>query len=134
MPGDDDTSIEWLERDSRPWVLFALQPDQLTARMTITYLEAGGIEARVGTTSGHYCVEVPQGQLEQARAVYTPAESGVMPPMQEISRKTGVHTGVHLKLRLTEPRRKERKRAIGKWALRLAVVAGITALLLLIID
>lgn len=132
MPGDDDTSIEWIERDSRNWVLFAHQPDQVTARMTVTYLETGGVEARVGSQHGHYCVEVPEGQLEEAYAVYTPPESGVMPPMQEDSRKTGVHTGVHLKIRLTEANRKKRRRRLGIWALRLVVIAILTALLLVI--
>src|SRR5690606_20329324 len=96
MPGDDDTDVQWVKRDSREWVVFAMQPDQLTARMTCTYLESGGIEARVGTHSGHYCVEVPEEQFESAFQVYTPPDSGILPAM-EVSRKTGIHTGVHLK-------------------------------------
>ena len=133
MPGDDDTSIEWIARDSRNWVLFAHQPDQVTARMTVTYLETGGIEARVGSQHGHYCVEVPEGQLEEAYTVYTPPESGVMPPMQENSAKTGVHTGRRLRLGLTEPGRKERTRTVGKWLLRALVLAILTALVLVIL-
>ena len=100
--------------------------------MTVTYLESGGVEARVGSQHGHYCVEVPETQLEEAYAVYTPPESGVMPPMQEESRKTGVHTGVHLKIRLTEASRKKRVQRLGKWALRLVVIAVLTGLLLVI--
>lgn len=132
MPGDEDTSIEWIERDARNWVLFALQPDQVTARMTVTYLETGGIEARVGTQQGHYCVEVPEQQLEEAYSVYTPPESGVMPPMQEDSRKTGVHTGVHLKIRLTQAARKKRMRGLGKWVLRIVVLGTLIALVMLV--
>lgn len=132
MPGDDDTGIEWIERDRRNWVLFAHQPDQITARMTVTYLEAGGVEARVGSQGGSYCVEVPETQLENAYSVYTPPESGVLPPMQEESRKTGVHTGVHLKIRLTKATRQRRMRSAGKWLLRVLVVAILAGLILVI--
>jgi hypothetical protein len=133
MPGDDDTGIEWVERDSRTWVLFAHQPDQLTARMTVTYLETGGVEARVGSQGGRYCVEVPEGQLEQAYTVYTPPDSGVLPPMQEDSGKTGVHTGRRLRQRLTETAPPEKGYLrLGLWALRLAVIAIMAGLLLLV--
>ncbi|MCB9893983.1 MAG: hypothetical protein H6839_06035 [Planctomycetes bacterium] len=133
MPGEDDTNVEWVKRDSREWVVFAHQPDQLTARMTCTYLESGGIEARVGTQAGHYCVEVPLEQLEDAFTVYTPPDSGVLPAM-EVSRKTGIHTGVHLRDMLknqqasgaSEPRRSRRL----LWLFRLVVLAVLVALLL----
>ena len=134
MPGDDDTNVEWVQRDSREWVLFAHQPDQLTARMTCTYLESGGIDARVGTHAGHYCVEVPLEQLETAYTVYTPADSGVLPAM-EVSRKTGIHTGVHLRDMLkkagSEADEPQRGRSI-RWVLRLVVVAALVGLLLLL--
>ncbi|MCA8914360.1 MAG: hypothetical protein KDB90_03025 [Planctomycetes bacterium] len=134
MPGEDDTNVEWVKRDSREWVLFAHQPDQLTARMTCTYLESGGIDARVGTQAGHYCVEVPLEQLETAYTVYTPADSGVLPAM-EVSRKTGIHTGIHLREMLknagSEADEPERGRAL-RWVLRLVVIAALVGLLLLV--
>jgi hypothetical protein len=135
MPGEDDTNVEWVKRDSREWVLFAHQPDQVTARMTCTYLETGGVEARVGTHGGQYCVEVPLDQLETAYTVYTPPESGVLPAM-EVRSKTGIHTGVHLRDMLKNPKPAEPEKHVGgwllRWLLRVILLAVLAGLLLLI--
>jgi hypothetical protein len=130
---DEHSDIQWFERDAREWVLLAYQPDQLTARMTCTYLEAGGVEGRVATSQGRYCVEVPAAMLEVALTVYTPSESGVLPAMQEETRKTGIHTGRFLREQLAQRAEPARERAgAGKWLLRLVVIAILVALLLLI--
>lgn len=137
MTAAEDTDIEWLERDSREWVLFAHQPDQLTARMTCTYLEAGGVEARVASHSGRYCVEVPAAQLENAMQVYSPVESGVLPAMQEDSRKTGIHTGTFLREQLKKqpaPKPQARGSGVGRWLLRLVVMAVLAGLIFLILS
>jgi hypothetical protein len=137
MAGEEDTDIRWVERDSREWVLFAHQPDQLTARMTCTYLETGGVEARVGSQGGNYCVEVPATQIDRAFAVYQPADSNITPPMDEQSRKTGVHTGKHLRESiLKQARKQERKRRNPAllWLLRVLVIGALVALLLLIFQ
>ena len=133
MAGDEDTSIEWLERDSREWVVYAIQSDQVTARVTCTYLETGGVEARVGTHSGHYCVEVPANQLETAFTIYTPPDSGILPAV-EVNRKTGIHTGVHLRKMLKQANTESEapaKRPMLKWLLRLVVLTVLAGLLLL---
>ena len=133
---DNEADIQWLERDARDWVLFVNQPDQLTARMTCTYLETGGVEARVSSLAGRFCVEVPAHQLEAALSVYTPGESGILPAMQEETRKTGIHTGRHLREQLTaktEPATAQRQgNRLLKWVLRLIVLAILAALILLI--
>ena len=136
MAGNDDTDIQWLERDSREWVLFAHQPDQLTARMTCTYLETGGVEARVGSQGGRYCVEVPASQLERAFTVYTPHDSGIEPPMQEDSRSTGIHTGRRLREQLlaSHPEKPRPRRRLLKWLLRVIVIAALVGLLLMILQ
>lgn len=137
MAGTDDTDIHWIERDSREWVLFTHQPDQLTARMTCTYLETGGVEARVGTEGGKYCVEVPISQFEQAFTVYQPADSSIVPPMAESSRKTGIHTGQRLRdeiLKRNTPSSQRRLNRGLKWALRLILITGLAVLLLLIFQ
>ncbi|MCA8918500.1 MAG: hypothetical protein KDB32_05435 [Planctomycetes bacterium] len=134
MAGNDDTDIYWIERDSREWVMFTHQPDQLTARMTCTYLETGGVEARVGSLGGRYCVEVPAAQLELAFTVYQPVDSAIMPPMAESSRKTGIHTGQRLRdeMRKRNPSGRKLHLSLGmKWVLRLAAIAGLALLLLL---
>jgi hypothetical protein len=132
----DEADIEWLERDAREWVLFVNQPDQLTARMTCTYLETGGVEARVSTQAGRFCVEVPVHQLETACTIYTPADSAITPPMQEESRKTGIHTGRHLREQMARQAEPEKPVPQGgrlaKWVLRLIVLAILAALILLI--
>jgi hypothetical protein len=133
---DDPSDVQWTERDTREWVLFAYQPDQLTARLTCTYLETGGVEARVGTQNGRYCVEVPFEQYEDAFVVYTPPESAIVPPMQEAHSKTGIHTGrrlrEQLKARDPEPERPPRKAL--KWLIRLAVIAAVTVVMLLLLS
>jgi hypothetical protein len=136
VPPDEDTDIEWLERDARAWVLFVNQPDQLTARMTCTYLETGGVEARVSTHAGRYCVEVPVHQLETACTIYMPGDSAITPPMQEESRKTGIHTGRHLREQLAKQAETASPARPGgrvtKWLLRLVVLAILGTLILLI--
>lgn len=137
MPGDEDTDIHWHARDLREWVLFAHQPDQLTARMTCTYLETGGVEARVGSQGGRYCVEVPATQLEVAFTVYQPSDSSISPPMAEESRKTGIHTGHRLRegvLKLANPEPETRPNPLLKWLLRFIVIAALVGLLLLIFQ
>ncbi|MCG3183531.1 MAG: hypothetical protein ICCCNLDF_01635 [Planctomycetes bacterium] len=134
MAGSEDTDIQWLERDSREWVLFAHQPDQLTARMTCTYLETGGVEARVGSQGGRYCVEVPVLQLEKAYSVYTPHDSAIAPPMQEDSRSTGIHTGRRLREQLRPQTETARPRRLLKWLVRLAVIGALAAVILLAIE
>jgi hypothetical protein len=134
---DEQAEVEWLERDTREWVLLAYQSDQLTARMTCTYLEAGGVEGRVATNQGRYCVEVPVEMLETALTVYTPSESGVLPAMQEETRKTGIHTGRHLREQLSRQATVEPRRGhfpLGKWVLRIAVLAVLAGLILLLLG
>lgn len=131
---EESADFEWVERDARQWVLLAYQPDQLTARMTCTYLEAGGVEGRVASLQGRYCVEVPAEQLDVALTVYTPSESGVLPAMQEETRKTGIHTGRFLREQLAKHSApgEARRFPMAKWLLRVVVVAVLVALLLLL--
>lgn len=133
---DDPSDVQWTERDTREWALFAYQPDQLTARLTCTYLETGGIEARVGTQSGRYCVEVPFDQYEDAFVVYTPPESAILPPMQEAHSKTGIHTGRRLREQLMtrEVERAKPPRTALKWLIRLVVIAAVTVVMLLLLS
>jgi hypothetical protein len=71
--------------------------------------------------------------MEMAREVYTPSESGVLPAMQEETRKTGIHTGRHLRAQLARQAAPEpRGSVLGTWLLRLVVVAILVGLLLLV--
>jgi hypothetical protein len=134
MAGSEDTDIQWIERDAREWVVFAWQPDQLTARMTCTYLETGGVESRVGSQGGRFCVEVPILQLEKAYSVYTPHDSAIAPPMQEDSRSTGIHTGRRLREQLLGQQESPPPRRLLKWLLRLALVGAAAAVILLALE
>lgn len=130
--------VEWLERDSRDWEVLSHTHDQMTARMACTYLETAGVEARVGTSGGRYCVEVPADQLERALQVHAPADSEIAPPLEESGKKTGIHTGHRLREALKNPEAEpppKQPRSVErtiKWVLRVAVLAILAALLLLI--
>lgn len=141
MPEPDESNVEWVPRDAREWVPLTYAPDQVTARMTITYLEAAGIEARVGSQGGRFTVEVPLDQFEEAVSVHQPLDSAIAPPMQETASKTGVHTGRHIRERMTareseldsEPESEQPgRRWVGTLLKLVAVVAAVVLLLILL--
>lgn len=135
MPDDDPGPIEWFERDTRDWIPLAHTPDQVSARMTVTYLEASGFEARVGSEGGQFTVEVPYEQYEDALNHYQPMDSSVSPPMQEATSKTGVHTGRHIRERIAareEEQLPERPRR-GGIVLKLLLLLALAALVLIVL-
>ncbi|MCC7509726.1 MAG: hypothetical protein IT464_10155 [Planctomycetes bacterium] len=140
MPEPDESNVEWVPRDAREWVPLTYVPDQVTARMTITYLEAAGIEARVGSQGGRFTVEVPLDQFEEAVSVHQPLDSAIAPPMQETASKTGVHTGRHIRERMTARETEqdaEPEQPSRSWAgivLKLAVVLAAVVLLLILLN
>jgi hypothetical protein len=76
---------------AREWVPLSAASDEVLARMTVTYLEAAHIEARVVEQADQFCVEVPLEQLDHACAVCGPVDSGIFPTMQEASGNTGMY-------------------------------------------
>ncbi len=144
MPEPDESNVEWVPRDAREWVPLTYAPDQVTARMTITYLESAGIEARVGSQAGRFTVEVPLSQFEEAVSVHQPLDSAIAPPMQESASKTGVHTGRHIRERMIS---RESEHDVGegdnteepsrRWVgmvLKLAAILAAVALLLILLN
>ena len=73
------------------WVPLSAASDKVLARMTVTYLEAAHIEARVIEQADQFCIEVPLEQFEHACAVCGPVDSGIFPTMQEASGNTGIY-------------------------------------------
>lgn len=80
---------------AREWVPLSDAPDEVMARMTVTYLEAARVEARVACHGEHFCVEVPAEQFDHACAVCGPVDSGIFPTMQESTGNTGIHPQPH---------------------------------------
>lgn len=128
--------VQWVERDTREWVLLAEQPDLVMARMLVTYLETSGIDARVGSVGGRYCVEVPDDQYTDAIAVHEPAEDFAPPMQEERSSKTGVHTGRRIRAGLGDTAGPDTGPGSGRiwlrWLLRVAAIA-VAAILLLVL-
>lgn len=126
MNDSGDHSVEWVERDRRRWLELAPMPDQLTARMFVTMLEANGLEGRVGSVSGRFVIEVPEDQHEAALALVHPEDSGIAPPLEEARHKTGIHTGSRIRKELATramPRRRIGRAVRGLAAALVALVA-----------
>lgn len=100
MHDPEQIPVEWVPREQREWVELAPQPDELSARMLCTYLEAAGIEARVTCSANGCVVEVPDLQYGHALQVYQPVDSSIAPPLEESRHQTSVHTGRRIKAQL----------------------------------
>ena len=124
--------VQWVERDTREWMMLAEQPDLVMARMLVTYLETSGLDARVGSVGGKYCVEVPEDQYQDAIAIHEPGEDYPPPMQEERSSKTGVHTGRRIKAGLQDAPSGDKGRPWLRWVLRVGVIAVLCALLLIL--
>lgn len=130
----EESSVQWVARDARTWVTLAPMPDQLTARMFVTMLEANELEGRVGTQAGHYVVEVPIDQRDQALGLYHPTDSSIAPPLEEARQKTGIHTGHRIKQEMatravTRAETASRGRGWLLWVLAAGLLAALAMLL-----
>ncbi len=137
MDGSDDSDNE-RKRDRRTWLELTRTRNQLTARMTCTYLEEAGVEARVRTQDGHYCVEVPEYQFDDALLACEPADSNIVPAMTESQRQTDMHVPPPLQESLKNPKqlseeeRLTRAAVILRWTFRIIVILILIALLLIV--
>lgn len=117
------------------WAELTQFRDRLTAGMTRTYLEEAGVEARVAERGGLYCVEVPEDQLGEALLSYEPADSNVVPAMDEARRSGDTPTPGDFKYR-PPPDEKERlthAANVLRWVFRIVVVLVLIALLVVIL-
>lgn len=120
MHDPEQIPVEWVPREQRDWVELAPQPDELSARMICTYLEAAGIEARVTCGEGGCVVEVPDLQYGHALQVYQPQDSSIAPPLEESRHQTSVHTGRRIRAQLAGS--PESARGPGRGALLFVVL------------
>ncbi|MBK9976047.1 MAG: hypothetical protein IPP14_14840 [Planctomycetes bacterium] len=134
----EESNVQWVARDARTWVTLATMPDQLTARMFVTMLEANELEGRVGTQAGDFVVEVPLEQRDQALGLYHPTDSSIAPPLEEARQKTGIHTGHRIRQEMatravnrTEAGASAKRKGWLLWAVLLALLGTLLVLALL---
>lgn len=104
----EEPPIEFIE-DDRKWVPLCTQADEVSARLTITWLESNQIEARLGDWDGEVCIEVPEEDYRLAVGIYDPQASRIVPPMQETSSATGKHTQRVISAAMNEQRRERQE-------------------------
>ena len=124
MPQKKTTRVDWVARDTRQWVALETEPDHVTARMVRTMLQANGLDARVASHGGAYCLEVPEDSFEMAMEVRGGQAEGT-PAMQEQRVVTGTRTKQLIKdnFAKTDRVRKRELTTLAVWLIRVAALA-----------
>jgi hypothetical protein len=116
-----------LRTRSREWIPVSYSEDEILARMTVTYLEAARLEARLVRQDDCLCIEVPEDQFDRACEICDPVETPAAPLMQESAANTDIHASRSMCEQLNALQAARTKRRVRSLLLRFLAGAAILA-------